>query len=417
MLTDPSGDVREPRVFVSYSHESEDHREAVLRLCDTLRAAGIDAWLDRYDEIPPPPSWPAWMHDQMARADFVVLVCTEAYQRRLLGQEQPGLGRGAAWEGGIITQEAYESSVSRFIPVLLGEASPTVIPYFLKATTHYRVDSGGESGVLPLIRHLLGQPEVVPPPLGARPVLRTRDPNPYEVRPSEDAMPKRAVGSNVVGVGTSHPERLGRQRRSLWRRSDSGPAVRPHSEVHGLLNEAVDAALNAVDDSSSREASFLFLTSAITAFRRTAEAVSSAPVRVTIIETYGDGSRGLLARTLLTTSPDHTFRGAEGSSYPVDANLDLSEVLARDKPWSSADVSRLSYYRNSHLNPDDSQPYRSVLVVPVKVGRGERQLMLGFLALDSRAAGALGSSLLVSSANLFARVLGSALLSLREGPR
>jgi hypothetical protein len=35
-----------PRVFISYSHDSEAHRERVLALSERLRADGIDADLD-----------------------------------------------------------------------------------------------------------------------------------------------------------------------------------------------------------------------------------------------------------------------------------------------------------------------------------------------------------------------------------
>ncbi|MCP4656050.1 MAG: hypothetical protein GY856_11605, partial [bacterium] len=32
-----------PRVFLSYSHDSDEHRDRVLALADRLRADGIDA--------------------------------------------------------------------------------------------------------------------------------------------------------------------------------------------------------------------------------------------------------------------------------------------------------------------------------------------------------------------------------------
>jgi hypothetical protein len=38
-------DPRPPHVFLSYSHDSQEHKDRVLALCDRLRADGIDAWL------------------------------------------------------------------------------------------------------------------------------------------------------------------------------------------------------------------------------------------------------------------------------------------------------------------------------------------------------------------------------------
>ncbi|MCA9692362.1 MAG: toll/interleukin-1 receptor domain-containing protein [Myxococcales bacterium] len=46
-----------PRVFISYSHDSEPHREAVLQLAQRLRGDGIDVRLDRF-EAAPAQGWP-----------------------------------------------------------------------------------------------------------------------------------------------------------------------------------------------------------------------------------------------------------------------------------------------------------------------------------------------------------------------
>ena len=37
-----------PRVFISYSHDSEEHADRVLALADALCDGGIDVILDRY---------------------------------------------------------------------------------------------------------------------------------------------------------------------------------------------------------------------------------------------------------------------------------------------------------------------------------------------------------------------------------
>ncbi|HEX3527636.1 MAG TPA: hypothetical protein VH988_11240 [Thermoanaerobaculia bacterium] len=34
-----------PQVFLSYSHDSPEHKDRVLALCNRLRRDGIDAWL------------------------------------------------------------------------------------------------------------------------------------------------------------------------------------------------------------------------------------------------------------------------------------------------------------------------------------------------------------------------------------
>ena len=73
----------DPRVFISYSHDSEDHREAVLQLAQQLRGWGVDVHLDRFVTAPEA-GWPRWMMTEVDAADFVLLVCTPTYRRRFL---------------------------------------------------------------------------------------------------------------------------------------------------------------------------------------------------------------------------------------------------------------------------------------------------------------------------------------------
>jgi hypothetical protein len=42
-----------PRVFISYSHDSPEHKQRVLALSDRLRNDGIEAELDQYQTRPP----------------------------------------------------------------------------------------------------------------------------------------------------------------------------------------------------------------------------------------------------------------------------------------------------------------------------------------------------------------------------
>jgi len=124
-------------VFISYSHDTEAHRQDIAELTQTLRKEGIDAWIDQFEESHPPLSWPHWMSAQIQAADFVLLVVTETYARRFLGQEIPGRGLGVRWEGAIITSELYHASEDRvkFIPVLVTLSDSQFIPPPLSLTT------------------------------------------------------------------------------------------------------------------------------------------------------------------------------------------------------------------------------------------------------------------------------------------
>jgi CheY-like chemotaxis protein len=152
-----------PKVFVSYSHDSEEHCRYVLEVANRLRSDGIDAWIDRYVTAPIE-GWPRWMLKQIQEADFVLLVCTATYRRRFEGQEAEGTGRGAVYEGMLVTQILYEASTkSRKFITLLPEHEPeSSVPLFLLPFARYRYPSDYEN----LYGHLTEQPELIAPPLG-----------------------------------------------------------------------------------------------------------------------------------------------------------------------------------------------------------------------------------------------------------
>src|ERR1700752_2701894 len=91
-----------PRVFISYSHDSLEHARRVMGLAERLRKDGVDAQLDQYMAGTPARGWPRWMEDQLDAAQFVLVICTEIYQRRFLGREKTHKGEGAAFEGNLV---------------------------------------------------------------------------------------------------------------------------------------------------------------------------------------------------------------------------------------------------------------------------------------------------------------------------
>jgi len=162
------------RVFISYSHDSTEHRDAVLKLANKLNEEeGILTDIDRYHELPPPKQgWPRWMQDQLDSVTYVLIVCTERYYQSFRGGIK-GYGKGVTWEGAIITQELYDSSShnTKFIPVGFG-AYDKILPYIpetLRSTNYYDLTS--QLQFERLIRHLTGQPETTRPKLGSRRVF------------------------------------------------------------------------------------------------------------------------------------------------------------------------------------------------------------------------------------------------------
>ncbi|HEX3531484.1 MAG TPA: SEFIR domain-containing protein [Thermoanaerobaculia bacterium] len=132
-----------PRVFLSYAQVPEDHKQRVAELAASLKAAGLDVVYDGDVTSPqgPPEGLPQWMLDQIEQADWVLVICNEAYYRRFRGKETPGVGLGSRWEGAIIGQALYnDGAVNRkFIPVLLGDDQPAHIPEPLRSARWYRL--------------------------------------------------------------------------------------------------------------------------------------------------------------------------------------------------------------------------------------------------------------------------------------
>lgn len=133
-------DPRSSKVFISYSHDSFEHMERVLQLSNRLCREGVDCNVDQY-ETSPSNGWSRWMLDQIEDADFVLVICTESYEKRFRGKDEAGRGRGANWEGAIITQELYDAEAenTRFIPVIFSSDDSKHIPVILRSATYYNL--------------------------------------------------------------------------------------------------------------------------------------------------------------------------------------------------------------------------------------------------------------------------------------
>ena len=156
------------RVFISYSHDSPQHKKCVLKLSNRLRSEGIDCNIDQYETCPSE-GWFRWMVNQIEEADFVLIVCTEKYEKRFKGKEEVGKGLGAKWEGAIITQELYHSEANNMcIPIVFSPEDSEYIPSILKSATYYalNLEETNNETYDELYARLTGQKLVLKPDLG-----------------------------------------------------------------------------------------------------------------------------------------------------------------------------------------------------------------------------------------------------------
>lgn len=222
-MTSPSP--HHPKVFISYSHDSPRHIDRVLKFSSRLRADGLDSHIDQY-ETSPNEGWPRWTANRIEEANFVLVVCTETYERRFRGRGETSQGLGAKWEGAVITQELYdkEGNNTKFIPVLFSSHDSMYIPVFLRAATSYRLDA--EDGYDELYRRLTNQPRVFKEELGkirSLPALnRSRD---FLAGVDERETPRLAAAEATLGVKVAAKKRVAEL------------AVAEHSETPETQNE------------------------------------------------------------------------------------------------------------------------------------------------------------------------------------
>lgn len=133
-------DNKNPTVFISYSHDKQDHLDRVLDLSNNLRKGGIETILDQYVNTPEE-GWPRWMEQSLRFSDFVLMICTKIYVNSVLGNREAGKGLGVRWESHLIYQHIYNQGTmnKKFIPVLLDDISHNELPIIFQSTTSYNL--------------------------------------------------------------------------------------------------------------------------------------------------------------------------------------------------------------------------------------------------------------------------------------
>ena len=155
-----------PKVFISYSHDSQPHKDWVRSLASALRTNGIDAVLDQWD-LSPGQDIAAFMAGGIRTADRVLLICTGPY----VSKAEAGTG-GAGYERLVVTAEVIGSiDTIKFIPIVRNNASERKAPNFLGPRMYidFSDDAQFEAKLEELTREIHQAPAVVKPPLGDNP--------------------------------------------------------------------------------------------------------------------------------------------------------------------------------------------------------------------------------------------------------
>jgi hypothetical protein len=90
---------RAPKTFLSYSWDSDSHKEWARLFASRLREDGVDVTLD-YWHVQPGDQLAKFMESAVRDNDFVLIVCTPRYRTR--SNDRRG---GVGYEGNIMTAE------------------------------------------------------------------------------------------------------------------------------------------------------------------------------------------------------------------------------------------------------------------------------------------------------------------------
>jgi len=115
-----------PKVFISYSHDSQEHKKWVLDLATRLRNSGVDAIIDQW-ELRPGDDLPHFMETHLADADYVVMVCTDKYVEKA----NAGTG-GVGYEKMIVTADLLSNIDSNKIVPIIRQYGTHNVPNFLR---------------------------------------------------------------------------------------------------------------------------------------------------------------------------------------------------------------------------------------------------------------------------------------------
>ena len=155
-----------PKVFISYSHDSPEHKLWVSELAAQLRRKGVDAILDQW-EVGLGTDVTQFMERGIVDADRVLVICTDSY----VGKANAGEG-GVGYERMIVNaQLIHNLGTDKFIPIIRQASREEKTPTFLGTRVYidFTDDSQFDEGFAKLIRELHNVPVVQKPPLGKSP--------------------------------------------------------------------------------------------------------------------------------------------------------------------------------------------------------------------------------------------------------
>lgn len=126
-----------PRVFISYSHDSQEHKNWVLELATNMREHGVDVILDQWD-LSIGKDLRFFMEKGLDKTDFVLCVCSSIYVQKA----DDGIG-GVGYESTIISRDLLvNSNTENVLPVIKNNSEAQKTSKFLLNKIYSNFDTG-----------------------------------------------------------------------------------------------------------------------------------------------------------------------------------------------------------------------------------------------------------------------------------
>lgn len=161
-----------PQVFISYSHDSDEHKNWIIQLASRLRSNGVDIILDAWN-TKLGSDLASFMERGLSKSQRVICVCSDNY----LVKANEGKG-GAGYEKQIMTSElVVDQNTNWVIPLIVNNSSTKKTPTFLGVRKYISFEDPKlyEAKYEELLRDILDEPVLPIPPIGQNPFKVVKD--------------------------------------------------------------------------------------------------------------------------------------------------------------------------------------------------------------------------------------------------
>ena len=155
--------------FISYSWDSDTHKEWVLRFATDLRRHGVDVVLDQWD-LRLGDDLSFFMEQGLGQSRLVICVCSQQYNFKA------NLGRGGAgYEKRILAADMINDAEKRYIiPVIRNNSSDVKLPTFLSGLLYEDFDDDNYfAHYASVLNRIYGEDVKEKPALGKNPFVST----------------------------------------------------------------------------------------------------------------------------------------------------------------------------------------------------------------------------------------------------